>query len=190
MEEFLTIDHIKGDGSEHRMVGLNKNAKHLYAWLAQQGFPKDAFRLLCFQCNYLRGRRGACPHKPDDVQIGFSKATDNKAIYAKQYRTQLMTEVFYKYGSECSCCGDRSPSFLTLKKIGVNNQREASKELKAGIYVWVRDNGYPPDFYLLCLNCNWSKSRWGYCPHQASPEERCEQSAGADGLLEPVLPSD
>lgn len=31
-------------------------------WLKKMGFPKDAFRLLCFNCNMGR-RLGPCPHE-------------------------------------------------------------------------------------------------------------------------------
>lgn len=59
--EFLTIDHINGDGNEHRKAGLR--GWRLYQWLAKRGYPKDAFRLLCLNCNFARGQFGECPHK-------------------------------------------------------------------------------------------------------------------------------
>jgi hypothetical protein len=53
---FLTIDHIFNDG-----IG---DYRGLYDRLIKLGFPKDRYRLLCFNCNC--GRRvngGVCPHK-------------------------------------------------------------------------------------------------------------------------------
>jgi hypothetical protein len=58
---FLTIDHINDDGSAHRRE-LEKTT--MYRWLKRHGYPKDGYRLLCFNCNC--GRRvngGVCPHK-------------------------------------------------------------------------------------------------------------------------------
>ena len=58
--EFLTIDHINGDGAEHR-----KQIKgNLYLWLIQNNFP-DGFRILCMNCNWSIGMRGYCPHRGD-----------------------------------------------------------------------------------------------------------------------------
>lgn len=60
--EFLTIDHIRGDGAEHR-ARCGKGRK-IYADIKQQGFPKDKYRCLCFNCNIVLGFYGYCPHKP------------------------------------------------------------------------------------------------------------------------------
>ncbi len=46
--EFLTIDHINGNGSEHRRSIGNKS---IYAWLKEQGWPQGEYRLLCANCN-------------------------------------------------------------------------------------------------------------------------------------------
>jgi hypothetical protein len=44
--EFMTIDHINGGGTQHR-----KQIGTMNQWLKKQGWPKDEFRLLCFNCN-------------------------------------------------------------------------------------------------------------------------------------------
>ena len=49
--EFLTIDHIARDGKAHRKY---VPAPNLYRWLELNGFPKDNFRLLCWNCNCAR----------------------------------------------------------------------------------------------------------------------------------------
>lgn len=65
--EFLTIDHINGDGFLHRRrVGKGRK---IYRDLIKAGFPKDNYRLLCFNCNIARGFYGYCPHHPEDKQI-------------------------------------------------------------------------------------------------------------------------
>lgn len=59
--EFLSIDHINGNGKEHRkLVGTR-----LYAILIREGFPKDNYRLLCMNCNFAIGHFGYCPHQKD-----------------------------------------------------------------------------------------------------------------------------
>jgi len=55
---FLTLDHINGDGKAHRM----KLGSHTYADLRRQGWPKDGYRLLCWNCNAMTRFGRTCPH--------------------------------------------------------------------------------------------------------------------------------
>jgi hypothetical protein len=59
--DFLTIDHILGDGAKHRKeTGLVGSA--IYSWLKRRCFP-EGFRLLCWNCNVSRYQFGSCPHE-------------------------------------------------------------------------------------------------------------------------------
>lgn len=62
--EFLTIDHVENNGSEHRkQVGTA-----LYQWLVKNLFP-DGFQTLCINCNFAKGRnKGVCPHLTREKQ--------------------------------------------------------------------------------------------------------------------------
>lgn len=56
---FLTLDHINGDGKAHRLqVG-----SHTYADLRRKGFPRDGYRLLCWNCNAMTRNGQVCPHE-------------------------------------------------------------------------------------------------------------------------------
>lgn len=69
--EFLTIDHIDGNGAEHRRsLGLDYGSDektvaghNFYRILKQQGYPKDNYQVLCFNCNYAKHVYGVCPHR-------------------------------------------------------------------------------------------------------------------------------
>lgn len=65
-QEFLTIDHINGDGARHRNEIYGAQRSHagvtFYKWLKKQGFPTDNYRLLCYNCNCSLGFFGYCPH--------------------------------------------------------------------------------------------------------------------------------
>ena len=58
--EFLTIDHIDGNGAKHRK--LHTTAVHIYTWLKRHNYPKG-FQVLCMNCNTAKGRLGKCPHQ-------------------------------------------------------------------------------------------------------------------------------
>lgn len=57
--DFLTIDHINGNGRKHR----KKIKEKICVWLVKNKFPKG-FQVLCFNCNWGRYKnKGICPHK-------------------------------------------------------------------------------------------------------------------------------
>lgn len=61
--ERLTIDHVNGDGKQHReqLFGPVRTASsvQIYAWLIREGFP-DGFQTLCLQCNNSKGTGERC----------------------------------------------------------------------------------------------------------------------------------
>jgi hypothetical protein len=65
---FLSIDHIKNDGAEHRRQissrpGNGKGASGpTWKWIIDNGFP-EGFQVLCMNCNFGKARNGGiCPH--------------------------------------------------------------------------------------------------------------------------------
>ena len=58
-QEFLAVDHIHGGGRQHRKQVVPGG---FYAWLRRAGYPTDAYRLLCHNCNFALGIHGYCPH--------------------------------------------------------------------------------------------------------------------------------
>lgn len=59
--EFLTLDHIEGNGHAERLANPRRGVQ-FYGWLIRQGYPKG-YRILCFNCNCARGIHGYCPHE-------------------------------------------------------------------------------------------------------------------------------
>ena len=55
--EFLSIDHINGEGKK---IGP-RGGVTLYAWIIKNNYP-PYFRVLCFNCNLSLGFFGYCPH--------------------------------------------------------------------------------------------------------------------------------
>ena len=60
--EFLTIDHINGDGAKHRKELRLRGGAPFYTWLKKNNFPKG-YQILCWNCNLGKGVSGVCPHK-------------------------------------------------------------------------------------------------------------------------------
>lgn len=59
--DFLCIDHIYLDGKVERKTVKGNQA--LYRKLIKENYPKDRYRILCFNCNMVSYRYGGiCPH--------------------------------------------------------------------------------------------------------------------------------
>jgi hypothetical protein len=65
---FLAIDHINGNGAQHRREirgkGNSGAGYHMYAWLKRNNYP-EGFQILCHNCNWAKSR-GGCPHMNED----------------------------------------------------------------------------------------------------------------------------
>ena len=62
---FLTIDHVEGGGTQHRIEIKSRNGTGFYYYLRRAGFPKNPpLQVLCWNCNCGRYHNGGvCPHK-------------------------------------------------------------------------------------------------------------------------------
>lgn len=59
--EFLTLDHIHGGGHQHRLR-CSFSRTTIYWEVKMQGFPRDKYRILCWNCNAAIGMFKKCPH--------------------------------------------------------------------------------------------------------------------------------
>jgi hypothetical protein len=128
----------------------------------------------CERCHarWRRGRLGHCSYCGTnlDGEAGPSHErckAGRRAIWHK-YKAQI----FAAYGGICACCGEDEPSFLSIdhvhgggnahrREVGGGNRRMMLQIIKAG---------YPPEYQLLCFNCNCGRAlNGGVCPHQAKP---------------------
>ena len=96
----------------------------------------------------------------------------NLRISEKRQRNKLRRLVIYNYSNgtnTCKCCGVNTFEFLTIDHINNDGaEHKRREEIKNGIelYKWLKRNGYPKGFQVLCWNCNTAKHFHGVCPHQ------------------------
>ncbi len=90
---------------------------------------------------------------------------------AKRHARKLRQEVLEHYGGQppcCACCGEMEPVFLTIDHLeGNGNQHRKQLGGAPYFYRWLKREGWPPGFQVLCWNCN--RGRWandGHCPHE------------------------
>jgi hypothetical protein len=69
---FLSIDHINGNGTKHRKQIGNRN---FYQWLKVNQFPQD-YQVLCYNCNLGKRDKKSCPHTLQPKPLNFTNLHD------------------------------------------------------------------------------------------------------------------
>jgi hypothetical protein len=76
----------------------------------------------------------------------------------KRYRLIVKIEAFEAYGGcRCDWCGLSDPVMLTLDHIrqdGAERHRQGDPRGGTVLYQWLKQQGYPPGFRVLCFNHN------------------------------------
>ena len=97
---------------------------------------------------------------------------------AKEDDLKVKEEVLSHYSKKlsnsdvpcCNCCGEHE--FLIFLSIDHITDRKNVTHGKgywgSQMYRYLRRNGYPPGYQVLCINCNSAKSDSGICPHKRS----------------------
>jgi hypothetical protein len=101
---------------------------------------------------------------------------DKERARGREYWQLLRIEVMGAYGGQvCACCGETEPLFLEIDHInndGATHRRSLGydgngKGANGQTLQWLKRNGYPAGFQILCANCNKGKARnGGTCPHK------------------------
>jgi hypothetical protein len=85
----------------------------------------------------------------------------------RKHNLKIKTEVLSHYSNgsmKCVCCGESIFEFLTIDHIngGGNKHR---KSFSGSFYEWLKKNGFPQGYQVLCYNCNCGKRQNQVCPH-------------------------
>lgn len=117
----------------------------------------------CVQCEKL------------DVKKNHTDKLRYYALRHRKIRLNLRHEVFNHYGNKCNCCGESKHPFLSIDHIKGNGNKHR-KEIGLGsggvlFYEWLKKQGFPKEFRILCHNCNQAQGTFGYCPHENWKEQ-------------------
>ena len=69
------------------------------------------------------------------------------------------------YGGRCNCCGEARFEFLAIDHIGGGGLAHRKQINRATLSLWLKQQGYPDGFRVLCHNCNLALGFYGACPH-------------------------
>lgn len=180
--EFLALDHIHGGGTQKRKAARVTGGYGYWTSIKRAGYP-DGFRVLCHNCNLKHGCRDFYwkgERRKADVDLSQHHLTvavrrfnerhpDRSREQARRSHQKRKAEVLAHYGGSCACCGAVDLDVLSIDHInkdGAAHRRELKARGETFGYHWLKKNGFPAGFRVLCLNCNFARGFYGYCPHE------------------------
>jgi hypothetical protein len=99
----------------------------------------------------------------------------DRTVNHQQYlaRQKFRLTVLRRYGGDpprCACCSESEVKFLAIDHIdgGGKAHRGAVGGSSDAVYRWLRRNGFPEGYRVLCHNCNMARAFYGECPHQGN----------------------
>ena len=125
-------------------------------------------KMLEYGRKYRETHRGECNKRSRER---MRANPEPHRIAVRKYQMKLRLEVLTTYGGnppQCACCGESYIEFLAIDHIGGGGNKHR-KQIGQGwgrLYLWLKRQGYPPGYRVLCHNCNMSLAFYGYCPHQ------------------------
>lgn len=85
-------------------------------------------------------------------------------------RRKVRLDALRAYGGanpQCACCGEAIYEFLAIDHVYGGGHAQRKETGGGGFHSWLRKNGYPSGFQILCHNCNLGRQiNGGVCPHK------------------------
>lgn len=148
--------------ARYRERNRAKLRERMRLWRAKH---KDKIRV------YARRYRAKQFEKADTPEkLAALRALESRRTHDTVQR--IKDAVYRAYGGyKCKCCGVTERSFLSIDHVENNGYHMKKNGLHpknpGPFYRWLRKNGYPKGFQILCMNCQFGKKlNNGICPHQ------------------------
>jgi len=142
----------------HTIKDLNK--------FPRQAANSSGYTSSCLDCANIRSKNLRKLYKSSGInpdKIRFDKCKN---------------EVFSHYSKgipHCACCGNTYMNHLSIDHInqdGAAHRRSLTGRNVGGgptMWKWLKDNNYPEEFRVLCINCNRTVYHYGECRCIDSP---------------------
>ena len=127
---------------------------------------------------YKRAFRARADVKQQEAEYEAKSETTTMRI---AYRQRIRSEVLTAYGGRCACCGESEHRFLAIDHVNGGGTKHR-KILGGGtmLYRWLKKQGFPVGFQLLCHNCNSAKAYYSACPHEARRQHHEPHTPNSD----------
>lgn len=146
-----------------RQRSPDKQREYRRKYYLQKRSAKLAVSRLYYQRNKAQIIKRGVEYRRRHREQWFPKA----AAAAKLRQRQIRLEAMEAYGGLiCQCCKEpKAMEFLSIDHIE-NGRGNPAKRPRMDICRWLKKNGYPSGFQILCYDCNHAKASYGVCPHQ------------------------
>lgn len=140
-----------------------------------------------FHENYMKNREQRLAQQRAYHFANHDKALARRRLYYREHKAKILAHMKEQYrarqqefrelkletynaygGAFCRCCGDTHIEFLSIDHIAGGGAKHRKANGIAGgvdLYQWLKEHNFPSGFRVLCMNCNCSLGRYGYCPH-------------------------
>lgn len=132
---------------------------------------RDHFSSRCIKCTLIYNRKYYKNNTEKvlrTLKLWGKKNHEKRQEIITRCRRKLRQEMISKYGGKCICCGEDNIIFLAMdhkNDDGVQERKKFNLRSSAEFYYFIKKQGFPKKYQILCYNCNWAKARGG-CPHQ------------------------
>lgn len=123
----------------------------------------------CIKCKVIKPETAFYP--PSGRRVCKKCKNQLTAKTSRQFRMELKESVLRHYSPDLKCqcpkCPQQYPGIEFLSLDHINGKGTHGREIRRRLYQWVKNNGFPLGFQVLCFNCNLGKSaNGGVCPHE------------------------
>lgn len=132
-------------------------------------FPSKEYGYWCRECLKEKNRKHYWANREKrSSRAKVLREQNREEHYAKKksYYRKTRETVILHYGGKCACCGESDIRFLAFDHINNDGAKHRREIGRTTISYWLRKNGYPKGFQVLCHNCNMAKAYYGTCPHK------------------------
>jgi hypothetical protein len=143
-----------------------------------RGWTKEQDQILIKQ--YIKNGKLMFSGKCKSCLLIYGRELDKKLsriikrkVSFKIRMNKLREAIIRGYGGKCTCpeCPKINPAFLTIEHINGGGTAHRKTNSPYGVMKEIVDNNFPPDYTILCYNCNCAKahrSNNNTCPHLMS----------------------
>lgn len=151
-------------------IGCNTNKKQ--SDFSNNKSSSDGLSFYCRVCKsnanksyYTKNRVFLCTKGRNYQRKAYGVNKANILFSNKKYKERVFEKVLSGYGNKCACCGEQNKEFLTLDHVNRDGASHRKIRHQYGIYRDVINSGFPNNYRILCMNCNWATRYSMVCPH-------------------------
>lgn len=121
----------------------------------------DGINIHCKICTNARNRESYQKfidrRREDTRNWQKNNATWRRSYVNKKYK-EMKKEIIQAYGGQCATCGFDDPRALCIDHVEGGGIQERKKTTPASFLRKIIKNNFPPEYQVLCANCNQIKA--------------------------------